>query len=399
MGEDGFSLGELSNPKALRFSMGDPAEFTTLEESDAVKSKSSEVSTRKSAISLPNGSMDVCQLNNPVGDSSIRDDHITDISEVAVQIYSSTRRFSLRSDSLIKKSAKKVNIKSPGGASLDILLGIGIYDDADDEIDVVIPILNCVQSAMSSTSSLSKMDDAMSSNNGAVSVNTLLSGAGANVGRAFPGAEQKRRGRGAQRVKIGSADIFSDDEEEVVVTKNVSSVSASTRKRNSSAMIVDDIVTINNSQLEKSRESVDDRVDECLSKKTNKRRSILKKTAVSFAVEAPAVSPKVSVYSFEEDFNLVIDAFNNTVLNSGCRRSRRLSGPMGAESLMSSGSSVPKKNPRKGTPRAAVRPRFNRPSECNTSSSRSSEGSGCTDTGYGSYFSGMEGSPQVTLWN
>ena len=279
------------------------------------------------------------------------------------------------------KSLQKEKSKSPGGASLDILLGIGFHEDDTDDM---------LSSNTKLKGSTFQRKSTPELRNGAL-VKSADTKSTAAVAVDIPVRTHRGQGRGRneiEKISIGVNDIFSDDEdcndgcEMITVTDSRVSTDTSSRKR---ALIPDDVITDVNSALNSLSESF----GASNPIQPYKRRATLRRAAVSFAAEVLSIPPKIVERKFDEDFDSVIESLSNTVLDSGCRRSRRLSGS--GSSSSSSGSKII----RKGTPHAAHRPRFNRPLSRDSMGSRGSEGSNCRSSDYGSYFSSMEESPQV----
>ena len=295
------------------------------------------------------------------------------------------------SKSLAKKSEK---VKSPGGASLDILLGIGFYEEEGDDMLNSSSSLKGIRT--SQNKSTPELHDVALGANLNKSTDTQSSAA---VTVEIPVRAHRGHGRGRneiEKISTGVNDIFRDDEdsstgsEMIKATGCKSRVSTDTDTSSRKRVLVPDEVTTN---VNSAFNSLSESLNASNPIQPYKRRATLRRAAVSFATEVLSISPKIVVRKFEEDFDSVIESLSNTVLDSGCRRSRRLSGS--GSSVFSSGSKIETKIIRRGTPHAANRPRFTRPLSRDSMGSRGSEGSTGGSSDYGSYFSSMEESPQV----
>ena len=294
-------------------------------------------------------------------------------------------------------------IKSPGDATLDALLGIGMYeDDADDEVNAIIPLDS---SAKLTSISTRKNRSSTKSSEVTSSISSCQVGgprSDTDVVVDIPLIAERgegKEGKDVRRVNIGAEDIFSDDEDdhtgrEVITELNYKiggSIDTRNRKRALEFAAQDEEVVITN--INCTITSSSETSSNSIPTQPYKKRATVNRAAVSFAVEVLSTSPKIVKRTIDEEFDSVMIALTNTVLDSGCRRSRRLSGPTGI--ILSCDAQIKKKFVRKGTPHAANRPPFSRPSPRDSTGSKGSENSTGRSSDYGSYFSSMEESPQV----
>jgi hypothetical protein len=208
---------------------------------------------------------------------------------------------------------------------------------------------------------------------------------------SIPSDAERNKGRAARRVKVGATDIFSDDDDDEY-DQQVKGTSASmkgvgsSRKReraqlvvvsNDSEIGVDAQVSFCNEDTGLVAGAIDGSdvlLGEPIESYPKKQRSTLRKTAVTFSLA---------------EIDHVTDTLDSTCLESGSRRSRRMSG---------AGSAKKTQAKRKGTPRAlpSDRPRFSRPSQYENDGAMETEDEERRTSGYGSYFSTIQQVPRCS---
>jgi hypothetical protein len=261
--------------------------------------------------------------------------------------------------------------RSPGGASLDVLLGLGCCgngasDSEDEKLDshkresspTVHSELMVDDSVMHNGDFAPRVDDISSR------VISLLSSANIDL----PSNKTKRNlpvgKKRVTRVQVGVCDIFSDDEEEIV-----SSAPAE-------LSMVDTMMDTTESEY-----FVDIKDAEIIESTVPRRSSTVRRSVVSFAeVSAFPSAEGSSLDGLDSDMMAVV---GNTS-SGGVRRSCRLSN--------ASSSSSTKKARRQATPYA---PRFARPNSGTSGSGKTPMDVMREDCGYGSYFNSMNSPDKV----
>jgi hypothetical protein len=261
--------------------------------------------------------------------------------------------------------------RSPGGASLDVLLGLGCCgngaSDSEDEKLVsnkgdsspsVHSELRVDGSVMHNVDLAPRIDDIPSR------VTALLSSANSNL----PSNKTKRNlpvgKKRVTRVQVGVCDIFSDDEEEIVSSAPAES------------LMVDTMMDTTESEY-----FVDIKDAEIIESTVPRRSSTVRRSVVSFA-EVSAF-PSVEGSSLDGLDSDMMTVVGNTS-SGGVRRSCRLSN--------ASSSSSAKKARRQATPYA---PRFARRKSGTSGSGKTPMDVMREDCGFGSYFNSMNSPDKV----
>ena len=282
---------------------------------------------------------------------------------------------------------RRRSMRSTGGASLDILLGLGCggndaSDSEGDNVDCmkskssssVVSVLQGAMPVMYSGDPVPRMDDL------STRVSCLLSSVNINQPSNRPKRNFLVGKKRVMRLQVGVCDIFSDDDEEETVPSAPMELSVAEMEFVPSA-----------SEESSEEEMIVDTTDSdffagikdvgVTGTNYPQRSSTVRRSVVSF-VEVAAGPSKESPFLDELDSDLMVPGSSR--LSSGCRRSCRLSNV--------SSSSSTKKARRQATPYA---PRFARPNSGTPGGGKTSMDVMRQDCGYGSYFSSMNSPEKV----
>lgn len=361
-------------------------------------------STNRTDLSSTNNLVEVqeCTLNSKIAsqfmssDSNSVNDH--DMSDLIVPFDTSIETIALADLSALTsggapKRRRSIRTPGPGGASLDVLLGLGCCGDgaSDSEGDDINSMkrqsLSPVDSVLRGADSLiHNGDSAPQHYDLSARVSSLLSSAHFNI----PSKSTKRKlpagKKRVTRIQVGVSDVFSDDEEETVQpapfegmdTEQSASVEAmmAAQSAPTESSIVE--MTVDTTESDFFADSKD---VEITGSTLPRRSSSVRVSVVSFAGISAVSSEEVSS-CVEMDCDTMSVAFSTST--SGCRRSCRLSN---ASSIGST-----KRAHRQATPYA---PRFARPNSGTSGSAKSSMDVMREDCGYGSYFNSMNSPDKV----
>ena len=327
-------------------------------------------------------------------DSKSVNDH--DMSDSIVPFDTSIETIALADLSALTSGGapkRRRSTRTPGGASLDVLLGLGCSGDGasdsegDDMNSIKRESLSPVDSVLRVAHSLiHNGNSAPQRYDLSARVSSLLSSANFNVPSKLTKRKLPAGKKRVTRIQVGVSDVFSDDEEEAVQSGSIEGMEAvqsatiEGMETAQSAPMESSIVemTIDTTESDFFADSKD---VEITGSTLPRRSSTVRISVVSFAGISAVSSEEVSS-CVEMDCDLTSVAFSTST--SGCRRSCRLS------NASSSGST--KKARRQATPYA---PRFARPNLGTSGSAKTSMDVMREDCGYGSYFNSMNSPDKV----
>ena len=359
-------------------------------------------STNRTDLSSTNNLVELqeCAVDSKIAsqfmslDSNSVNDH--DMSDLIVPFDTSIETIALADLSALTSGGapkRRRSIRTPGGASLDVLLGLGCCGDgaSDSEGDNMNSMKR--QSLSPVDSVLRGADSVIHNGNSApqrcnlsARVSSLLSSAHFNIPSKSTKRELLAGKKRVTRIQVGVSDVFSDDEEE---TAQPASFEGMDTEQSAS---IEGMIAVQSAPLESSivdmiidtTESdffADSKDVEITGSTLPWRSSTVRQSVVSFAGISAVASEEVSS-CVEMDCDTMSVAFSTST--SGCRRSCRLS------NASSSGST--KKARRQATPYA---PRFARPNSGTSGSAKTSMDVMREDCGYGSYFNSMNSPDKV----